>query len=72
MLEKEIDKANYSDLIFDNRKEWLSIKEASIIFSIPLNTLYKHKRQGFPVRKMGGRLMVKRREFEEWLERWAA
>lgn len=63
-----------STQLFDNQKsrEWLSIKEASELYPISINSFYKHKINGLPVRKLGKRLVVKRSELEEWLERWAA
>lgn len=63
-----------SDQLFENQisREWLSIGEASKLYPISINTFYKYKLNGLPVRKLGKRLIIKRSELEEWLERWAA
>lgn len=60
--------------LFDNLAniEWLSIEDASNVYPISMSTFYKYKLNGIPVRKLGRKLIVKRSELEEWLERWTA
>lgn len=72
MIEQQKQLGHDSQLLFDNRIEWLSIKDAAKLYPIGLNTFYKYKKNGLPVRKYCGKLMIKRSELDEFLERWAA
>lgn len=50
-------------------KQLLALKEASKIYSIPLNTLYKlSSMKKIPKYKIGRRVYVKPRDLEMWLE----
>lgn len=50
-------------------KQLLSLKDASKVYSIPLNTLYKLSSQKkIPKYKIGRRVYVKPRDLEEWLQ----
>ena len=57
------------DIFFRTDKKLITLKEASTIYSIPLNTLYKLSSQGkLPKYKIGRRVYVKPEQFEEWLD----
>ena len=62
---------NNNPSLFENL-EWLSVEQASRLFPMSKSMLYKHKQYGIPARKLGKKLMFKKSEIEEWLERWAA
>ncbi|QDP68107.1 MAG: hypothetical protein Unbinned5081contig1003_39 [Prokaryotic dsDNA virus sp.] len=49
-------------------KKWLDIKEVVKYYPLSLSMLYKHKMYGIPARKIGGKLVFKREELEEYLE----
>jgi excisionase family DNA binding protein len=65
-----MDFLEYDDEYYEvPKKKLITLKEASRIYSIPLNTLYKLSSQGkIPKYKIGKRVYIKPYEFEEWLE----
>ena len=57
------------DFYIGTHKKLITLKEASQIYSIPLNTLYKLSSQRkIPKFKLGKRVYLRPAEFEEWLE----
>lgn len=57
--------------LFENKK-WLSVTEASMMFSISKSLLYKHKDYGIPCSSSsgqpGGKLLFNVDEMNQWMD----
>lgn len=71
LLEHEELNKSEKSLFEIDKMEWLSLKQASKLYPIGLGTFYKYKQNGLPVRRLGRKLLIKKSELDEWIDRWS-